>query len=179
VVSGEPPDVDRWAAEVRDDATIAERARAASLRRQLALEVTLGGVLVDAAEHGHWVEVGLRGAAPVTGVVAAVGRDHVQLRAGADVVLVATAHLTWVRGLPGAPLRVPGERAVPGGGALAARLRTLAEEAAHVRVATADGTRLEGRVVGAGDDVLVVDVPPHGPTYLPSAALAAVWTARG
>ena len=65
----------RWAASERASAAAADRARGRALADQSAATATLAGVLVDLAEQGAPVAIGLKGDRVLRGRVVGVGRD--------------------------------------------------------------------------------------------------------
>jgi hypothetical protein len=105
------------------------------------------------------VTLGLRGHAPVTGTVAAIGADWVLIAEGTVEVLVISAAVIWVRGLP--------FQAEPERSALAARLdlgyvlRGVARDRAGVRLLLNDGSAMTGTIDRVGRDF--VDVAEHAP----------------
>ena len=104
------------------------------------------------------VALALIGHPPIAGAVAGVGADWVLLADGQVEVLVVSAAILWVRGLP--------VQAEAEGSTVAARLdlgfvlRGIARDRAHVTALLVDGSVAAGTIDRVGRDF--VDLAEHG-----------------
>jgi len=177
-------DVDRWSAELRADATIAERARVAALRRQATFDLTRRDVLVDLAERAAPARLVVAGGTRVEGTVVALAADHAELRTATGRAVVPLATLALVELAPGAPPPTAREEPRPPAASrtLAVVVAELAEAQADAVVAVAlgagPGGPLRGRVRAGGRDVLVLE-GPSGPVVVALEAVAALWWTTG
>lgn len=148
-----------------------ERRREYWLTRQAAEEGTLGGILVDLGERGDPVALSTAARRTVHGRVTTVGTDFVGLvgRSG-EVVLVPLDAVTTVRIDPG---RRPtlGDRSVAAEGLLAVRLQVLTAERPRVVLHTWSGEAINGDLVGAGRDLVVIRGTASTRSYVPVDAI--------
>ena len=164
------PDEDPWVA-LLDAGRVREAGAARARRRWLeaaaAEEATLAGVLLDLAERGGTVSVGVAGGGLVLAEVVGVGADVVVLDRGqGPLVLVPLRAVAAVRPLEG-PLPL-GDRPAPDGPHLVDLLARSGERQEPVVLRLGDGTTVAGVVESVGADVLRVraEDPALGSTYV-------------
>jgi hypothetical protein len=175
------PENDPWV-ELLDAGRVAEAGAARARRRWLevaaAESASVAGVLLDLAERGEVVSVGIVGGGLVLAEIAGVGADVVVLDRGQGPwVLVPLRAVAAVRPLAGGvPL---GDRPAPDGPHLVDLLAASGERQDPVVVHLSDGSSVAGVVDGAGEEVLRVraEDPTLGVTYvsLPSVREVAVF----
>jgi hypothetical protein len=164
------PDPDPWL-ELLDAGRVSDAGASRSRQRWLAAaaaaDVTVAGALLDLAERGDRVVVGVVGGGARTATVRAVGVDVVVLAGDAGVLhLVPLRSVSSLRALEG---RLPhGERPVPYGPSLVELLARIGEREDPVVVRLTDGTTVAGIVDLVGADVIRVapEEAGPGPTYV-------------
>ena len=164
--------LERWAAEAMVDEAARTRERARWLRIQAEEEASFVGTLLDLAERGRPVVLGV-GDSRVRGVIAGLGADFLAVRTDRNQqVLVRTDAVDSVRAEPGG-VDVTGDRSTRFEVALAAVLGPIAADRPEVLVRTRGGESVRGRLRSAGTDVfrLRVDGDPPTPTWIPLAAV--------
>jgi hypothetical protein len=163
-----------WSADQRVGQAAGARSRERWLRRQAADAATLIGTLIDLAERCADVAL-VVGARSVTGRLAGVGRDAcVIAEPSGTATVVPLARLVAVRvaGRRTGLGEATGERAGPGGWAMADALAALAAERSPVRLGLKGGEVLSGVLVTVGEDVLTLQLPVDGArAYVALAAL--------
>lgn len=151
----------RWAAAERVGEAVTGRVRTRSLLEQAAAEATMSGLLVDLAESGSEISLGVRGTGPMTGRVVGVGTDLVVLeRPGRGPVLVRRGAVTSVAPGPSAtgataPLRPGGGRVPALDLTMGAALDALGADGAPVTLRTPDQS-FTGIVQSCGQDVVTL-----------------------
>lgn len=169
--------LDRWVADARVDDSAAGRAKERWLQAAAEADATFGGVLLDLAERGGAVTVGLAAGRRHQGVVEVIGGDFAALRlAQGGEVLVTMAAIASVRTAPRADQAL-GERVTTTGLRLADVLAELAAERARVLLVTdggADSVAGELRAVGRDVITLRADGEPTTTAYVRLGAVAEV-----
>jgi hypothetical protein len=170
----EPPDPDRWLADQRSEAAIAERRRAGWLDRQAGESATFTGVMRDLAERASMVVIDGPGGRRHRGRLVAVARDFVSLERGdGELTLLRTDALAAVREASGSG-PVLGDRPPIVDQDLAGAIAALAIDRPRVVLVTRDGTVNTGELREVGQDVALLrtDGSPPTTTYVPLAFLA-------
>jgi len=166
-----------WLSDARVDDSAAGRARERWLQAAAEADATFGGVLLDLAERGGLITLGLTSGRRHRGQLVAIGGDFVAvaLATGGDV-LVTRGAIASVRATPGSDAAL-GERAVTTDLRLGDVLAELAAERSRVLLLLGDrGDPVGGEARAAGRDVLTVrlDGDPPALTYVPLAAIREV-----
>jgi hypothetical protein len=169
------PEHDPWV-ELLDSGREHEAGAARAQRRWLeaaaAEGATLAGVLLDLAERGGPVSVGIAGGGLVRAEVAGVGADVVVLDRGSGaLVLVPLRAVASVRTFEGS---LPaGARPAPDGPHLVDLLARSGERQERVVLRLVDGTAVAGVVEAAGEDVVRIGAedPSLGSTYVSVASI--------
>lgn len=169
--------LDRWLADARVEDSAAGRARERWLQAAAESDATFGGVLLDLAERGTALTLGLADGRRHQGVVVVLGGDFAALRlARGGEVLVTLSAIATVRTAPGADPAV-GERVTTTGLRLADVLAELAAERARVLlVPTRGADPVAGELRSVGRDVVTLRADGEPPTtaYLRLGAVAEV-----
>jgi len=156
-----------WAAEARVEDAVDHRRRAAWLRRQMAEEATLSGVLTDLAEHGRAVVIQLSTGARHRGRITRVGRDVVGLATGdGRLRLVRLGAVVAVRPQPGA-VPVAGVGGLDAPTSLHRELSRIHQDLERVSITVDGGDAVIGVVDSLGHDVITVAADGGGQVYLP------------
>lgn len=160
-------DLARWAADERASEDARSRTQERALRQAAEQEATFAGVLVDLAERGDVVLVGLASGRSHRGPLLAVGRDFVALRdPHGQPVFLALSAVTDVRLLPGARAGdTTGSARLDDRSSMAAVLAGLAGEGRRVRVGTwGDVMGVAGELRAVGTDVVTLRLDTRPPT---------------
>jgi len=166
-----------WLSDARVDDSAAGRARERWLQTAAEADATFGGVLLDLAERGGPITLGLTGGRRHRGQLVAVGADFVAvaLAAGGEV-LIARGAIASLRASPRSDAAL-GEQAVTTDLRLGDVLAELAAERSRVLLLLGDrGDPVGGEARAAGRDVLTVrvDGDPPALTYVPLGAITEV-----
>ena len=163
--------------QARADALVGERVRERWLGQQAAASATLVGALLDLAESGAGVTIGVRGGRRHDGTIAALGTDVLVLAERGAQVAVPLPALKTVRPLPG------GGSGVATGDRPAALDLTFGEIVARIAadrpdgwICLGDGETLSGVVLAVGVDVLSLRVAPgaDGIAYVSMSAVSSI-----
>ncbi len=166
-----------WLADAQVEGSAGARAQEHWLRAAAEADGTFTGVLVDLAERGTGIAVGMRGGRRHHGRIEVIGADFLALHlpSGSEVLLTLEA-VTAVRTAPMADATV-GEQVVKTTFRLTEVLGELAAERARVLLVPVDGAdAVAGELRAVGHDVVTVrsDGDPPTTTYVPLAAIAEV-----
>ena len=168
--------LDRWVSDARTDQAAAARTRERWLKQAAEESATFSGVLLDLAERGAAVVVGVRGERRHRGVIAAVAADFCVLRtpSGRDVLL-AFAGVASVR-IDAAGRAPTGDRAVHVELGFAEALAALAAERPRVLIVTTGAEGVAGDLRAVGLDVVTVrlDGDRAANAYVPIPAIIEV-----
>ena len=146
----------RWAGTERAGLAAASRTRERWLREQLAASATWIGTLVDLSEKRDEVKLAV-GASRFAGRVVGVGRDFCVLdQAGSRPVLVRARSIEAAWPGESSWRSVAGEGSAPIEMSMNAAVATLADERTPVSLLLDGGAVVEGELIGAGEDVLIV-----------------------
>lgn len=161
-----------WSADTRTREAVAARTRERWLRQQAQEEATWLGVLVDLAERGSDVTVGLDGRS-ASGRLVGVGADLCVLAHAGGTTLIALAHVRSVRAGDTSPA-AGSDRRPALQVSLPEALAALAAERDPVAVTLGGGGELRGVLVAVGADVVTLRSRsrPWTHTYVPLAAVA-------
>ncbi len=161
-----------WSADTRTREAVAARTRERWLRQQAQEGATWLGVLVDLAERGSDVTVGLDGRS-ASGRLVGVGSDLCVLAHAGATTLIALAHVHSVRA-GGTPPAAGSDRRPALQVSLPEALAALAAERDPVTVTLGGGGEVRGVLVAMGADVVTLRsrTRPWTHTYVPLAAIA-------
>ncbi len=170
-MNGGPPgggDADRFLADLRADEAAHARRRERWLRRSLAEEASLAGILDGA--RGRTVTLELRGGDRVTGEIVGTGDDAVLvLRADGRSVWITRRSVAVVEAAGPLPGQAPADEARR----LVEVLADLAQEGTRVQVRLDGGGEVAGEVVAVGEVLTLRDGPAGTMRYVPLDAV--VW----
>lgn len=152
---------DRLLDETRADTQSQQRVRERWLRRQAQESATLVGTLVDLAEAGAGVSIGMIGGGRHDGVPVGLGVDFVVLDDRGEHVTIRIPAITLVRPHPGAGVPVAtGDRAAALDLTFVELLARLVAGQPEVAVAVMSGEVVSGTMLSVGTDVVTLRVAP-------------------
>lgn len=146
----------RWAGTERAGLAAASRTRERWLREQLEASATWIGILVNLSEKRDEVTLAV-GTSRFAGQVVGVGRDFCVLdQPGSRPVLLRVGSISAVWPGESSWRSVAGEGSPPIDLSMNAAVATLADERTPVRLLLDAGAVVEGELIGAGEDVLIL-----------------------
>ena len=163
--------------DARADAQAEARVRERWLRRQASESATLLGTLLDLAESGVGLTIGLRGGRRHDGRPVGLGHDVLVLVERGAHVAIRLGAVTVVRPSPGSGVgAAAGARAAALDLHLVELLARVVDEQPEVAVALETGEVLAGSLVAVGEDVLTLRLAPgaDGLAYCSAAAVSSV-----
>jgi hypothetical protein len=159
-----------------DDLALA-RTRERWLRQQATTSATVLGTLLDLAERGAAVSVGLLGGRRHDGVVLAIGLDVVLLAERDDRVAIALGAVTTFRPAPGAGGRAAtGDRPAAVDIGFVELLARVVDDQPDVAISLVTGESMTGRLLAVGADVVSMRVAAgdDGVAYCSTSAVSSV-----
>jgi hypothetical protein len=170
----------RWE-ELLDDARADDLARARTserwLRQQATTSATVLGTLLDLAERGVALSIGVLGGRRHDGIVVAIGLDVVLLAERDDRVAIAIAAVTTFRPAPGTDSHAAtGDRPAAVDLGLVELLARVVDEQPDVAISLVSGEALRGRLLAVGADVVSIRVADgdDGVAYCSTSAVSSV-----
>jgi hypothetical protein len=170
----------RWE-ELLDDARADDLASARSkerwLRRQATESATVAGTLLDLAERGAPVSIGVVGGRRHDGTVLAIGTDVVLLAERNDRVAIPVASIATFRPVPGAGGRAAtGDRPPAVDVGFVELLARVVDDQPDVAISLVTGEVVSGRLLAVGADVVSVRVAAgdDGVAYCSASAVSSV-----